>query len=279
MGTHVNSHRHTHATKLDPFGTHPGKTMKATDGISRLEVWELMIGDFGKPSELRLRGCCGRRLQGMSWEQVWRAGQISPRCSSMGPEECFWQLLQHRVGRRSDVIVQGWWRRRAVRDARKRTRTRIIEFGDAKTQHLVHKATQAKDTLERFWLCGLVPRSWTLQDTKLGFWRQFGSGVLTEACTYIFGDGSGTHSDPRIRRVGWSAVVHGVSNCFGQTLECWKLHSERLMNGLKPTGGWMGTLGEGEPNTLWVGRSLCHAWWQLRAREATQSTSQTTRSS
>ena len=43
-----------------------------------------------------------------------------------------------------------------------------------KTQHLVQKATQAKDTFECFWLRGVVPRSWTLQDTKLGFWRQFG---------------------------------------------------------------------------------------------------------
>ena len=101
---------------------------------------------------------------------------------------------------------------------------------------------------------GLVPRSWTLQDTKLGYWRQFGSGVLTEACTYIFGDGSGTHSDLRIKRVAWSAVIfQGVSNCLGQTPECWKLRSERLMNSLKRTGGWMGTLGEGDPNT--VGRA------------------------
>ena len=110
-----------------------------------------------------------------------------------------------------------------------------------KTRHLVQGASQAKDTLECFWLRGFVPRSWTLQDTKLGFWRQFGNGVLTEACTYIFWDDSGTHSDPRIRRVEWAAVnVQGVSNCLGQTLECWKRHSERLMNSLKPAGGWMG---------------------------------------
>ena len=100
----------------------------------------------------------------------------------------------------------------------------------------------------------LVPRSWTLQETKLGFWCQFGSGLLTEASIHIFGDGSGAHSDPRIRRVGRSAVIiQGMSNCLGQTLECWKRHSERLMNSLKHTGGWMGTLGEGEPNT--VGRA------------------------
>ena len=123
-----------------------------------------------------------------------------------------------------------------------------------KIQHVVHKATQAKDTLECFWFGALVPRSWILRDTKLGFWRQFGSGVLTEDCTYRFGDGSGTHSDPRIRREGWSAVIiQGVSNCLGQPLECWKLHSERRMNSLKPKGGWMGTLGEGEPDT--VGRA------------------------
>ena len=78
--------------------------------------------------------------------------------------------------------------------------------------------------------------------------RSWVSGVNlgVAACTYIFGDGSGTHSDPRTRRVGWSAViVEGVSNYLGQTLERWKSHSERLMNSLKNTGGWMGTLGEG----------------------------------
>ena len=86
------------------------------------------------------------------------------------------------------------------------------------------------------------------------FWRQFGNGVLTEACTYIFRDGSGTHSDPRIRRVEWAAVtLQGVSNSLGQTLGCWKRRSEWRMNSLKPTSGWMGTLGEDETNT--VGRA------------------------
>ena len=62
------------------------------------------------------------------------------------------------------------------------------------------------------------------------------------------------HSDPRVRRVGWAAVIiQGMSNCLGQTLESWKRHREKLMNSLEPTGGWMGTLGEGEPNT--VGRA------------------------
>ena len=152
---------------------------------------------------------------------------------------------------------------RSARGARKRTRICTIEFGNAVptqvrslTRHSISftKPTQAKNTLDCFWLRGVVPRSWNLQDTKLGFWRQFGSGVLTEACTYIFGDGPGTHRDPRIRRVGWSAVIiQGMSNCLGQTLECWTLHSERLMKSLKSTGGWMGTLGEGELNT--VGRA------------------------
>ena len=74
---------------------------------------------------------------------------------------------------------------------------------------------------------------------------------MTEACTFIFGDGSGTHSDPRMRRVEWAAVItQGMSNCLGQTLECWRRHNERFMNSLKPTGGWMGTLGDGEPNNV-----------------------------
>ena len=147
--------------------------------------------------------------------------------------------------------MQVWWRRRDHRIWQRRANAG--EIFD-KTQNLVQKATQAKNTWECFWLRGVVPRSWILQDTKLGFWRQFGNGVLTEACSCIFGDGSGTHSDPRIIRVVWSAVIiQGVSNCLGQTLECWKLHSEWLMNSLKPTGGWVAPLGEGEPGA--VGRA------------------------
>ena len=49
--------------------------------------------------------------------------------ASMQPEECFWQRLQHRDGRRSYVIVQGWWSRRSSRDARKWARICTIEFG------------------------------------------------------------------------------------------------------------------------------------------------------
>ena len=190
-------------------------------------MWELMIGDSGKPSVLRLRGSCGRRLArhelgagldggadlttlGSSTISSWR------KRACMQPEACCWQRLQRRAGRRSGDIVLGWWTRHFARRCEEadedmfhrvwQCRANTGEIFD-KTQHLVQKATQAKDTIECFWLRGVVPRSWTLQDTKLGFWRQYGSGVLTEACTYIFGDGSGTHSDPRIRRVGWSAVI------------------------------------------------------------------------
>ena len=56
-----------------------------------------------------------------------------------------------------------------------------------KTQHLVQKATQAKETLECFWLRGLVPRSWTLEGTKLGFRRQFGSGVDRSLYIHLWG--------------------------------------------------------------------------------------------
>ena len=100
-----------------------------------------MIGDSGKPSVLRLRGSCGRRLRGMSWEQVWMAGQISTRCSNtisswreracMQPEACCWQRLRRRAGRRSGDIELGWWTRRFARDARKPMRTCSIEFGSA----------------------------------------------------------------------------------------------------------------------------------------------------
>ena len=147
--------------------------------------WELMTGDFGKPFVPRLRGSCGRRLRGMSWEQAWMAGQISPRCSSMTnswrkracmqPEACSWQRLQRRAGRRSGDIELGWWTRRFARDARKPTRTCFIEFGNAEptqvrslTRHSISfkKPPKPKTHVECFWLRGVVPRSWTLQDTK-----------------------------------------------------------------------------------------------------------------
>ena len=63
-----------HTSWKDPEGNR--WTLKA--GGVGIDDW-----DFGKPSVLRLRGSCGRRLRGMSWEQAWMAGQISPRCSSM----------------------------------------------------------------------------------------------------------------------------------------------------------------------------------------------------
>ena len=89
-----------------------------------------------------------------------------------------------------------------------------------KTLHLIFKATQAKLTLDCFWLRVVVPRSWTLHDTKTVTWRQFGNGVLTEACTKTIGVGSGTHSDPRVRRVGWAAVIiQAMLNCLSQILE------------------------------------------------------------
>ena len=155
------------------------------------------IDDWGFWQTFRasVEGNCGRRLPGMNWKQVWKAEQTSPRCSNMvsswrkgacmQPEACCWQRLRRRAGRRSFDIEKGWWNRRCARDARKRTRSCIIEFGNVEptqvrslTRHSISskKPPKPKNTLECYWL---VPRSWTLQDTKLGFWRQFGNGVLT----------------------------------------------------------------------------------------------------
>ena len=71
-GAHVCSHRWTLATKLDPHSTHfLERPRRQQMDSSRQEVWEFMIGDFGKPSKLRLRCSCGRRPRDTSWEQVW----------------------------------------------------------------------------------------------------------------------------------------------------------------------------------------------------------------
>ena len=124
--------------------------------------------------------------------------------------------------------MQGWWRRRSALDARKRTRTCIIAFGNA-------VPTQVR-SLRRHSISFKKPHKptthWNVSNS--GSWCHdpgFGNGAL-----YIhLWDGSGTHSDPRIRRVGWAAVIiQGMSNCLGQTLECWKRHSERLMSSLRP---------------------------------------------
>ena len=192
-------------------------------------------------------------------------------------------------GRRSGDIVRDWWTRRSALDAVKPTRICSIEFGSAEptqvrslTRHSISfkKPPKPKTHSIASGSGGLChdpgfrkTRSWVSG-------RQLGSGVLTEACTYIFGDGSGTHSDPRIRRVGWSAVIiQGMSNCLGQTLDIWKRHSERLMNSLKPRRRLDGPRLVRVNPILWAGRSSWHALWQLRAREAMWSTSRTTKSS
>ena len=132
--------------------------------------------------------------------QAWRAEQIPPRCPGMTnswkertymqPEACSWLRQRRRAGRGSDDIVQGWWSSRSARDARKRTRTCTIEFGGA-VQTQVTSLTRHGNSFTKplkprtHWNVsgsGVVPRSWTLQGTKLEFWRQFGKGVLTEAC-------------------------------------------------------------------------------------------------
>ena len=136
-----------------------------------------------------------------------------------------------------DVIVQGWWSRCSARDARKRTRTCITEFGiavptqvRALTRHSISfKKPLKPNTSECFWLKGVVPRSWTLQDTKLGFWRQFD----------IFGDGSGTHSDPRIRARGGlqTTLLRVCQTVLGKPCNAGSGTVRGLMNSLKPAGG------------------------------------------
>ena len=128
MATCQQSSLHSCNTIGLPFATHLGKTPKAPDGFSR--AGGVGIDDWGFWQAFRASGT-----------QAWRAGQISPRCSSMmcswrkgdsmQLEACCWQRRQLRAGRRSDVTVQCWWSRRAARDARKRTWTCIIEFGNA----------------------------------------------------------------------------------------------------------------------------------------------------
>ena len=96
----------------------------------------------------------------------------------MQPEACCGQRLQRRAGRRSRRYRAGLVDtplcprcEEADEDMFHRVwqcRANTGEIFD-KTQHLVEKATQAKGTFECFWLRGVVPRSWTLQDTKLGF--------------------------------------------------------------------------------------------------------------
>ena len=35
-----------------------------------------------------------------------------------------------------------------------------------------------------------------------------------------------------------------MAQALGQSMDTWKLHNEKIMVGLTPTGGWEGTLGE-----------------------------------
>ena len=134
---------------------------------------------------------------------------------------------------RLDVIVQGWWSRCSARDARKRTRTCITEFGiavptqvRALTRHSISfKKPLKPNTSECFWLKGVVPRSWTLQDTKLGFWRRRVDQSLHK---HLWGR-LWNAQRPANQGEGWATnnIVEGMSSCLGQTMQCWKRHSER----------------------------------------------------
>ena len=146
-----------------PFGTHPGKTRKATDGTSRLEVWELTTGVSGKPSEPRLRGSCGRRRRGMSWEQAWRDGahlrtlfkhdhylERKGLCAARGmllaaaTASCWTQERRYRAGLVESPLCPRC--EEEDEDMHHRVwqcRANTGEIFD-KTQHLVQKATQSQ---------------------------------------------------------------------------------------------------------------------------------------
>ena len=173
-----------HTSWKDPEGN---RWSHKTGGVG-VDDW-----GFWQTFRASVEGNCGRMLPGMNWEQVWKAEQISPRSwrkgACMQPEACCWQRLRCRAGRRSGDIEQGWWNRRCARDARKRTRTCITEFGNVEptqvrslTRHSISSNKAPKPKKHTGMLLvqeGVVPQSYTLQDTKLGFWRQFGNGVLT----------------------------------------------------------------------------------------------------
>ena len=75
-------------------------------------------------------------IKGQLWEKAARHElstglEGGADLTTLFKHDKFLEKKGSRAGRRSDGTVQVWWRLRAARDARKRTRTCIIQFGNA----------------------------------------------------------------------------------------------------------------------------------------------------
>ena len=148
-------------------------------GVDGWGLWQAFRASIeGQLWEKASRHELGTGLEGgADLTHVVQASQYSwKERAYMQPEARSWLRQRRRAGRKSDDIVQGWWSRRFARDVRKRTRTCIIEFGNAVptqvrslTRHgISFKKPLKPRTLECFWLC---------HDPALCKTRSWGSGV------------------------------------------------------------------------------------------------------
>jgi len=111
---------------------------------------------------------------------------------------------------RADIHHQTWECPEIAKRAEP-TELAILEASD----HLKEQAATAKQLGEHtcFWQRGLPPRDWYLQDEA---WTEdfvMGAGDANRADIEIplrplFLDGSGSSSDPRLRRCGWAVAWH-----------------------------------------------------------------------
>ena len=122
----------------------------------------------------------------------------------------------------------GWCSRRSARGALKSTRTCTTVFVTAEPtqvrslkRHSISFSKPPKPNTHfgLFLAQRVVPRSWTVQDTKkVGLGDSLEMAYCPKLVHTSLADCSGTHSDPRVRRVGRAAVIiQGMSNCLGQT--------------------------------------------------------------
>ena len=145
----------------------------------------------------------------------------------------------------------GWWNRRCAPDARKRVRTCVIEFGNVEPTQ-VRSLTRHSISFKK----PPKPKTRWIVSGSGGLCHDLG---LCKTRSWVSGVNLGMAYRPKPARTArkrtptrepgaWCGLQSLFRVC--QTVLGQPWNSERLMNSLKPTGGWMGTLGEGETNTV-----------------------------
>ena len=255
-----------------PFVTHLGKTLKATDGLSKQEVWELMIGGFwqafrasieGQLWEKAARHELGTGLEGGAdlttlFKHDKFLGKKGLTCSprhalAAATASCWTQERRYRAGLVESPLCPRC--EEEDEDMHHSSLAMPCQYAVGifdETQQLVHKATQAKNTLECFWLKGVCATILDFARHEVeGSWRQFREWSINRSLLIHLWGRLWNAQRPANQACSYHSGV--CQTVLGKPWNAGNCTVRSLMNSFKPTGGWMGTLGEGELDT--VGRA------------------------